>query len=403
MDFKDAPQEAAFRAEARAWLAANAPAHVVPDAGRLDDADEVRRGRAWQRALQDGGYAGVLLPKALGGRGGTIVEAVVFGEEESRFNLPKGPYIGIGLGMALPVISKHGTPAQIERHAGPTLLGEMTWCQLFSEPGAGSDLAGVRTRAVRDGDDWVVNGQKVWSSWAHHADYGILVARTDPSVPKHKGLTFFVLDMKTPGIDVRPIRQISGASDFNETFLTDVRIPDSARIGAVGEGWSCCMTVLMGERLNQGGGERAGIKALIDYAAATPRGGGTALDNGAVRLALATAYAEEQAEKHFQARLRTMVSRGENPGALAAMVKLAYASRLQKTSGLALEVRGLDALAPDPADTASQRIQHDYIWSTALRIAGGADEVLRNQISERVLGMPSEVRADKDVPFDQLK
>jgi acyl-CoA dehydrogenase len=256
---------------------------------------------------------------------------------------------------------------------------------------------------VRDGDDWVVNGQKVWSSWAHHADYGILVARTDPSLPKHKGLTFFVLDMKAPGIDVRPIRQISGASDFNETFLTDVRIPDSARIGAVGEGWSCCMTVLMGERLNQGGGERAGIKALIDYAAATPRDGGTALDNGAVRLALATAYAEEQAEKHFQARLRTMVSRGENPGALAAMVKLAYASRLQKTTGLALEIRGLDALAPDPADSESRRIQHDYIWSTALRIAGGADEVLRNQISERVLGMPSEVRADKDVSFDQLK
>ena len=403
MDFKDTPQEAAFRAEARDWLSKNVPAHEIPKGSRLDDAEEVRRGRLWQKALHDGGYAGILLPKSLGGRGGTIVEAVVFGEEESRYSLPKGPYIGIGLGMGLPVIGKHGTPEQIAKHAAPTLRGEMTWCQLFSEPGAGSDLAKVRTRAVRDGDDWVINGQKVWSSWAHHADYGILVTRTDPTVPKHKGLTFFVLDMKTPGIDVRPIRQISGASDFNETFLTDVRIPDSARIGAVGDGWACCMTVLMGERLNQGGGEHGGIRALVDYAQATPRDGGTAMDSSAVRLALASAYAEEQAEKHFQARLRTMVSRGENPGALAAMVKLAYSSRLQKSSGLALEIRELEAIASDPADVETRRIWNDYIWSTALRIAGGADEVLRNQISERVLGMPGEIRADKNVPFEQLK
>lgn len=403
MDFKDTPEEAGFRAEARAWLEANAPGHVIPEGERLDDAEEVARGRAWQKALHDGGYAGILLPKSLGGRGGTIIEAVVFGEEESRFNLPKGPYIGIGLGMALPVISKHGRPDQIEKHAAATLRGEMTWCQLFSEPGAGSDLANVRTRAIRDGDDWIVNGQKVWSSWAHHADYGILVTRTDPGLPKHKGLTFFVLDMKTPGIDVRPIRQISGASDFNETFLTDVRVPDSARVGAVGEGWACCMTVLMGERLNQSSDDRTGVRSLIDYAAATPRDGGVALDSSAVRLALATALAEEQAQRHFQSRLRTMVSRGENPGAMAAMMKLAYSSRLQKTSGLAMEIRGMDALAPSAGDSESRRIADDYIWSTAMRIAGGADEVLRNQISERVLGMPGEMRADRDLPFDQLK
>jgi acyl-CoA dehydrogenase len=216
-------------------------------------------------------------------------------------------------------------------------------------------------------------------------------------------LTFFVVDMKTPGIEIRPIRQISGASDFNETFFTEVRIPDANRIGAVGEGWSCCMTVLMGERLNQGGGEKGGVRALIQYAEQTPGDGGAAFDKGSIRVAMAQALAEERAEKYFQARLRTMVSRGENPGALAAMVKLAYASRLQKTSGLALEIRGMDALAPDPEDRETRRIQHDYIWSTVLRIAGGADEVLRNQISERVLGMPGDIRADKDVPFDQLR
>jgi alkylation response protein AidB-like acyl-CoA dehydrogenase len=402
MDFNDTTAEAGFRAEAKAWLAANAPAHVIPQGVALDDFEEVQRGKAWQRAVFDGGYAGITFPKALGGRGGSVVEAVVFAEEESNYLLPKGPYIGIGLGMANAVIAKHGTPEQIARFVEPTLKGDLTWCQLFSEPSAGSDLAALRTKAVRDGDDWIVNGQKVWSSWAHRSDWGILVVRTDPSVPKHKGLTFFVVDMKSPGIDIRPIRQISGASDFNETFLTDVRIPDSNRIGAEGEGWACCMTVLMGERLGSGS-HKSTVAPLIDYAAATPDGAGTALDQGGLRLALAQALAEEQGSRWFEARLRTMVSRGENPGALAGMVKLAYASRLQKTSGLAMELRGLDAIAPSADDAQTREIHYDYIWSTVMRIAGGADEVLKNQIAERVLGMPGDVRMDKDVPFDQLR
>ncbi len=401
MDFKDSLDEEKFRQEARAWLAENAPAHELPAGKKLDDAEEVTRGRAWQRAIYGGGFAGITLPKEIGGRGGTIIEQVIFSEEEARYKLPKGPYIGIGLGMALPVIGKHGTPEQIGRFADATLTGDLTWCQLFSEPAAGSDLAAVRTKAVRDGDHWEVNGQKVWSSWAHHSDWGILVVRTDPTVVKHKGLTFFVLDMKSPGVDVRPIRQISGASDFNETFLTDVRIPDSCRIGAVGEGWSCCMTVLMGERLGQG--NPGLLRKLARYAEDTPRASGTALDEPAIRLALADAMADERAERFFQARLRTMVSRGENPGALAAMVKLAYASRLQQSAGLAMEIRGSDALAPAAEDADTYDIWEDYIWSTAMRIAGGADEVLRNQIAERVLNMPGEMRADKDIPFNELK
>lgn len=403
MNFDDTPEEAKFRVEARAWLAAHAPAHVLPPHGMLTDCELVARGRAWQRCLADGGFAGILLPRSVGGRAGSIAEAIVFDEEEHRYKLPTGAYTKIGLGMALPVIAKHGTSEQIARFAAPTLRGDLIWCQLFSEPDAGSDLAGLRTRAVRDGDGWVVNGQKVWSSWAHHADWGILVARSDASVPKHKGLTFFALDMKSQGVEVRPIRQISGASDFNETFLVDVRIPDSCRIGPVGGGWACCMTVLTGERLNQGGSGHSGVAALIAYAAATRRGAGSALDSSAVRTNLALAYAEQEAERHLQSRLRTMLSRGEDPGALAAMIKLVSAGRLQKTSGLAMELRGADALAPDASDGASLRIWEDYIWAAALRIAGGADEVLRNQIAERVLGMPGEIRMDKDVPFDQLK
>jgi acyl-CoA dehydrogenase len=406
MDFNDSPAEAAFRAEARDWLAAHAPAHELAAGTKMPDTEEADRGRAWMRELYAGGWSGLTFPKALGGRGLSGPEAVIFAEEEGKYHLPKGPFTSIGTGMALPVIAKHGTEAQKQRFIEPTLKGDITWCQLFSEPAAGSDLAALRTKAVRADDgsgDWIVNGQKVWSSWAHLADWGILVVRTDPALPKHKGLTFFVVDMKTPGIETRPIRQISGASEFNETFLTDVRIPDANRLGAEGEGWACCMTVLMGERLGSGA-HRSGVEPLIDYAAATPDGqGGTMLDDRAIRQQLAEALAEEQGERFFQARLRTMVSKGENPGALAGMVKLAYASRYQKTNGLALELRGFAGIAPEAGDTATGDVQYDYIYSTVMRIAGGADEVLRNQIAERVLGMPGEVRMDKDVPFESLK
>lgn len=406
MDFNDNIHEAAFRAEARAWLAAHAPAHELVPGEKMPDTEEADRGRAWMRELFAGGWSGLTFPKALGGRGLSGGEAVIFSEEEGKYHLPKGPFTTIGTGMALPVIARHGNDEQKARFIEATLKGDLTWCQLFSEPAAGSDLAALRTKAVRVDDgsgDWIVNGQKVWSSWAHLSDWGILVVRTDPAVPKHKGLTFFVVDMKTPGIETRPIRQISGASEFNETFLTDVRIPDANRIGAEGEGWACCMTVLMGERLGSGA-HRSGVEPLLDYAAATPDGhGGTMLDDRAVRQRLAEALADEQGERFFQARLRTMVSKGENPGALAGMVKLAYAGRYQATNGLALELRGLAGIAPDAGDTATGDVQYDYIYSTVMRIAGGADEVLRNQIAERVLGMPGEVRMDKDVPFEQLK
>lgn len=406
MDFNDSPAEAAFRAEARAWLAEHAPPHELTPGEKIPDIEEAARGRAWMRELYQGGWAGLTFPKALGGRGLSGPEAVIFAEEEGKYHLPKGPFTSIGTGMALPVIARHGTDEQKARFIEPTLKGDITWCQLFSEPSAGSDLANLRTKAVRadhGSGEWIVNGQKVWSSWAHLTDWGILVVRTDPKVPKHKGLTFFVVDMKTPGIETRPIRQISGASEFNETFLADVRIPDANRIGAVGEGWACCMTVLMGERLGSGA-HRSGIEPLLALASSTPDGrGGTMLDDRAVRQQLAEALAEEQGERFFQARLRTMVSKGENPGALAGMVKLAYASRYQKTNGLGIELRGLDAIAPDPADSAVADLQYDYIYSTVMRIAGGADEVLRNQIAERVLAMPGEVRMDKDVPFEELK
>lgn len=400
MDFNDTPEEAKFRCVAREWLAEHAPAHELPVGQKVSDEDQVARGLAWQRALFEGGFAGITLPAELGGRGGTILEAMVFGEEEDRYNLPKGAYVGIAQGMALPVIGRHGTPEQIKQFAQPTLKGDLVWCQLFSEPSAGSDLAAVRTRAVRDGDKWILNGQKVWSSWAQFSDWGLLVARTDPDVVKHKGLTFFLLDMTLPGIEVRPIRQISGASDFNEVFFTDVVVPDTYRLGGEGGGWGCCMTVLTGERLNES--HHGKVQEAINFIMGSASAGDDPLADGHVRMRIAEAFAEEHAERFFQARLRTMISKGENPGALTSMLKLAYANRLQKVSGLSMEAVGYPALTKAEDGSGPGDIWEDYIWSSALRIAGGADEVLRNQIAERVLGMPGEMRADKGVPFKDL-
>lgn len=402
MDFADSPSEAAFRAAARTWLAVNAREYRDPPMPAWSEEELVARGRAWLARKADGGYAAILWPRELGGRGGTAIEALIFAEEEARYHVPIAPFATIGMNMALPAIMKHGTPSQIERFATPTRRGELIWCQLFSEPGAGSDLAAVRTRAVRHGDRWLVNGQKVWSSWAHHADYGILLARSDPSVPKHRGLSFFLVDMKTAGIDVRPIRQINGASEFNETFLTDLAVPDECRVGAVGDGWAVAMTVLMSERMSSGE-EAGGIGALIDLARRTARGAGNALDDGAVRERLATWYAQEQGERFFRFRLITRMARGEPLGAEAALVKLVYATRLQRSSGFGMELLGPAGAVSQAGNAETARLHADYLWSPAMRIAGGADEVLRNQIAERVLGMPSEARLDKDVPFDRLE
>lgn len=401
MDFADAPDEATFRTAARTWLTANAREYAAPPAEPWSEAELVARGRAWLACKADAGFAAITWPKELGGAGGTATEAMIFAEEEARYHLPIAPFATIGMNMAMPALFRHGTPAQIERFAGATRRGDLIWCQLFSEPGAGSDLAAVRTRAVRERARWIVNGQKVWSSWAHHADWGILLARTDPGLPKHKGLGFFLVDMRSPGIDVRPIRQINDKADFNETFLTDVAIPDDCRVGGKHDGWAVAMTVLTGERLNSGE-EAGGIRALIDLSRETPSGTGMAIDDGATRERLAGLYAREQGERFLRYRLLTRMARGEPLGAEAAAIKLAYATRLQQASGFGLEMGGFAGAAVRPGEAGKAALVEDYLWAPAMRIAGGADEVLRNQIAERVLGMPGEARLDKDVPFEEV-
>lgn len=401
MDFNDSPTEAQFRSEVRAWLAVNAAEYREPLAHDLNPQQYAASSRAWQKKKASAGYAAISWSREHGGLDGTPMQEVIFAEEESRYHVPVSPLVTIGTQLAVPTIRVHGTPEQIEKFARPTLLGDLLWCQLFSEPAAGSDLAGLRTRAVRTGkdgrDDWIINGQKVWTSWAHTADWGILLARTDTEVAKHKGLTFFLLDMRTPGVEVRPIRQLSGVSEFNEVFLTDVRIPDANRLGAVGAGWKVTMTTLMNERISSM--ETHALPSVSDalqYAAAHSKAATP------YRQQLARWFAREQGLKYFRARQLTALSNGKTPGAIGAMSKLVYANLLQDMCAAAIDIGSIDAAFPAPEDYAMRKFQHGYFWSAALRIAGGTDEILRNQIAERVLGLPGEIRIDKDLPFSQL-
>lgn len=391
-----------YRAEARRWLEKSAAEYTEPR--EFDEAELVRRSKAWIRSKHDAGYSAIAEPVDAGGAGGTAQQARIFAQEEARYYTPSFTGVGIGFNMAMAAIRNHGTAEQYQRFGTMTHRGDITWCQLFSEPAAGSDLAALRTRAVKDGDHWVVNGQKVWSSWAHHAEWGILVARTDPTVPKHNGLTFFVVDMKTPGVEVRPIRQITGKSDFNETFLTDVVIPDSCRIGAEGEGWGVCMTVLATERNSAGGSsedKEDQVIQLLRQAMQTRQGRGSALDNELVRAKLADWHVREQGLKNFARRLKASMTAGQPLPATVSMMKLVSAAILQETNAFRMDLDEYGGLFNTP-DHDRGDIFFQYLWSAAMRIAGGADEVLRNQLAERALRMPGEMRADKGVPFNAL-
>ncbi|MGE0829266.1 MAG: acyl-CoA dehydrogenase family protein, partial [Hyphomonadaceae bacterium] len=270
MDFNDTPEEAAFRAEARKFLEATCePKAAGLTDHRLADAAFVKIAKAYQKKKAEAGFAGITWAKEHGGRGLAPIFHVIFGQEEAKFNAPSGPF-AIGLGMCIPTMIAFASEEQKKRYVGPALRGEEIWCQLFSEPSAGSDVAGLRTRAVREGDDWIINGQKVWTSGAHYSDYGILLTRTNPDAEKHKGLTMFFVDMKSAGVEVRPIHQMSGGSNFNEVYFTDVRIPDAQRLGEIGAGWSVALVTLMNERLAVGGSPGPDYGEILDLARRLP-------------------------------------------------------------------------------------------------------------------------------------
>ncbi len=298
MDFNDTLEEAAFRAEARAWLEANAP---KPTAAKRGDAAHLAAAKVWQAKKAAAGYAQIAWPKEWGGGGGTPIQSIIFAQEESKY-AQNYSYFQIGLGMCVPTVMAFGDEETKQRFVGPAVRGEEIWCQLFSEPSAGSDVAGVRTRAVRDGGDWVINGQKVWTSGAHYSDFGIVLVRTNPDVPKHKGLTMFWLNMKSRGVEVRPIHQMSGGRDFNEVYFTDVRVKDSQRLGPVDDGWRVALVTLMNERLAVGGGADVDYSTILRLARELRTETGPALADPAFREKLADWFVQSEVPKARSAK-----------------------------------------------------------------------------------------------------
>ncbi len=400
MDFDDTPEEAAFRTEARSWLEAHARRRAPdarPSLAAANDPGHVEACRTWQRTLYDGGWAGITWPKAYGGRGGTPNEARIFSQEERQFDVSTGIF-SVAIGMVGPTLMAHGTDAQRERHLDAMLRGDQIWCQLFSEPGAGSDLAGLRCKAVRDGDTWVVNGQKVWTSGAHYSDIGILLARTDPGAPKHQGITFFLVDMDTPGVDVRPLRQITGHAHFNEVFLTDVVIPAEHVVGEVDAGWGVAVTTMANERVLIGGGATsAGIDQLSDLARTFGRA-----DDPVIRQDLARAYTRLRLLEFLGYRAQTAVSQGRTPGPEVSVMKLAISHHAEQTGALLMAIEGAAGTLGGHDAPRDQLAQYQFLGQWSMRIGGGTDQVQRNVIGERVLGLPREPRLDKDVPFSEL-
>lgn len=404
MDFNDTPEEAKFREETRAWLEKTMHELGGVRPPRTEGREDLTLAKAYQLKKAAAGYAGLTWKKSVGGRELAPIFAVIFQQEEARFHAPTAPF-AIGLGMCIPTVIAFGGDALLQRYVQPALRGEEIWCQLFSEPVAGSDVAGLKTRAVRDGDEWVVNGQKVWTSGAHYSDFGILLARTNPEKEKHKGLTMFVVNMKSPGVEVRPIHQMSGGSNFNEVYFTDVRISDSERLGEVGSGWNVALVTLMNERLAVGGSNGPEYPEMLQLARAlpAPSGKGALLQDQAFRERLASWYVSAEGYTLGKYRTMTALSRGQTPGPKSSIGKILNANRLQDITNTAIEAEDHFGVLSDPAVAPMHAIfQQSYFWAPGLRIAGGTDEILRNIIAERVLGLPQDVRVDKGIPYRDL-
>ena len=406
MNFDDTADEAAFRAEVRTWLDANAtPKHGSTsnafDATR-SDGENVAIAQAWQAKLSDAGWACMWWPKAYGGREATPIQRVIWSQEIERFATPDGFFI-IGQGMCAPTLMAFASEADKTRHLPRMARGADIWCQLFSEPSAGSDLAGIRTRAERDGDNWVINGQKIWTSGAHYCDYGIVITRTDPNVPKHRGLTMFWISMRAPGVEIRPIKQINGDRAFNEVYFTDLRIPDSQRLGEVGKGWEVSLVTLMNERLAVGGSLATGADLMLRLAGEQEIDGEPALRNPAVREKLAEWYVQLAGLKYTGFRMVSALSRGQTPGPEASISKVVVARCNQDMASFAIDLQDMGGILDDATVTPlGRQFQRLFLRSPANRIEGGSDEILRNIIAERVLGLPPDIRVDKSVPFNQV-
>jgi alkylation response protein AidB-like acyl-CoA dehydrogenase len=395
VDLNDSPQQAEFRTKVRAWLEAH-KAEAPPRTPTGDDDAYLRARREWQDKLAEGGLAGVTWPKELGGQGLGPIEQVTVNQEIGAAGVP-GILDVIGVGMLGPTIIAHGTAEQKGRYLGPMLHGDEVWCQMFSEPAAGSDLAGIQSRAREENGGFVLTGQQVWTTNAQFASYGLLLARTDADVPKHKGLTMFVVPMDAEGVTVRGLRQISGEAEFNEVFFDDVRLPAENVVGGIGNGWSTALTTLMFERLTIGlGSEGMGYRA--DRFTAAIASDEHATRDPEVRQRLGELASELIALRFLGYRTLTALQKGQIPGPESALAKITTVNAAIAATDLIADVVGPDALDDEASEWA-----YAISFLPGLKSAGGTEEILRNTVGERVLGLPPEPRLDKGVPFSELR
>jgi alkylation response protein AidB-like acyl-CoA dehydrogenase len=407
MDFNDTPEEAKFRAEAQAFMKANcAPKSAEEERlqRKVTPAEYLKAAKAYQKKKAEAGFAGITWAKEQGGRALAPIYSVIFGQEEAKYDAPAGPF-AIGLGMCIPTVIAFANDDIKNRYVAKALRGEEIWCQLFSEPGAGSDVAAGKTKAVRDGDDWIINGQKVWTTGAHFCDFGIVLVRTNPEVEKHKGLTMFIVDMKSPGVEVRQIHQASGGRDFNEVYFTDVRVPDKNRLGEPGQGWNVALVTLMNERLAVGGSSGPDYKEVLEFARTinSPAGNGTLIQDEAFRQKLADWIVRAEGYKLTKFRTMTALSKGQTPGPESSIGKVINANQMMDIANTAIESLDYFGIISDAEYAPAEGAFHQsYMWAPGLRIAGGTDEILKNIIAERVLGLPQDVRVDKGVAFKDL-
>jgi alkylation response protein AidB-like acyl-CoA dehydrogenase len=394
VDLNDSPEQAEFREQVRSWLEAH-KGEAPPRSGSTDDTDYIAARRAWQGKLAEAGLAGATWPKEYGGQGLGPIQQVIIGQEISRAGVP-GILDGIGIGMLGPTIIAHGTDEQKGRYLAPMLHADEVWCQMFSEPAAGSDLAGIQTRARQNDDgSFTLNGQKVWTTNAQFASFGLLLARTDPDVPKHKGLTMFIVPMDAEGVTVRGLRQITGDAEFNEVFFDDVTVDADNVVGGVGNGWGTALTTLMFERLTIGfGSESFGSPTRLADTLGADR---AARRDQSVRQTLGEILTDMTAVRFTGYRALTALAQGQIPGPEAGLAKVTMVNAGITAMDLAVDVIGPEALATDS----------DWYYLTSflpgLKSAGGTEQILRNTIGERVLGLPPEPRLDKGIPFSELR
>lgn len=392
-----------YRAAAAAWLEATAPEFGAEARRGLSEADDLALGRRYQRAKFDAGFAGINWPVAFGGQGLTHLEKLAFDSEEMKHGFPVH-FFGISLGMPIPILMKHGDPEFARTRTLKALKGEEIWCQLFSEPAGGSDLAGLRLRATQSGNGWALDGQKLWTSYAQHCDYGVIVARTDPDVPKHKGLTYFWVDMRAPGVTVRPIKLAGGDSHVNEVFFDDVRLTDEQRLSPVGGGFGVAMETLMIERYvaTDSGGFGPHLGLFVALAQELEMNGKPAIADGRIRQAIARNYAMRSALEAITTRALLAIQAGRTPGPEGSLNKLVAVRSRQKLSELAIDLQGGPGLAFDETALVKESWTTSWLNAPTGRIAGGADEMLLNTIAEKILGLPQDHRPDKNVPFNQI-